>query len=74
MGFFSYYSKWIKNFSDKISLLVNVKNFPLNQEELNSFECLKKEIGQSVVCAIDKNAPFTVECDASNAAVAATLN
>ena len=56
MGFFSYYSKWIKNFSDKISLLVNVKNFPLNQEELNSFECLKKEIGQSVVYAIDENA------------------
>ena len=74
MGFFSYYSKWIKDFSKKISLLVNVCNFPLNKDELYAFESLKREIGESVVCAIDENAPFTVECDASNSAIAATLN
>ena len=44
MGFFSYYSKWIRDFSKKISLLVNVCNFPLNKEELYAFESLKREI------------------------------
>ena len=74
LGFFSYYSKWIKNFSEKIRLLVKVNTFPLTPEVLASFESLKKDIADSVVCAIDENVSFTVETDASHSAIAATLN
>ena len=74
LGFFSYYSRWIKNFSEKIGLLVNTKSFPLAPEALASFQSLKKDIADSVVCAIDENASFTVESDASHSAIAATLN
>lgn len=74
LGFFSYYSKWIKDFSMKISSLVKVKSFPLTQKEVDSFIKLKNEVASSVVCAIDEDKPFTVECDASNTAIAATLN
>ena len=74
MGFLSYYSKWIKNFSQKVSTLVKVEHFPLSSEQINMFEQLKKEIADSAVCSIDEDAPFTVETDASDNAIAATLN
>ena len=74
LGFFSYYSKWIQNFSQKINSLVKVTNFPLTSLELDSFEKLKKEVADSAVCAIEDETPFTVETDASNNAIAATLN
>ena len=74
LGFFSYYSKWIKNFSKKISLLVKANSFPLNAKELESFENLKHDVADSVVAAIDESVPFTVECDASHSALAGTLN
>ena len=74
LGFFSYYSKWIKDFSQKISLLVQTKSFPLTAEALKSFTNLKYDVAESVVCAIDEESPFTVESDASHSAIAATLN
>ena len=74
LGFFSYYSRWIKNFSQKVSKLVKVTNFPLMTEEVAAFESLKQDVAKSVVCAIDEEAPFTVETDASDNAIAATLN
>ena len=74
LGFFSYYSKWIKNFSQKVSKLVKVVRFPLSPEETQMFEQLKNEIAASAVCSIDEGAPFTVETDASDCAIAATLN
>ena len=39
-----------------------------------AFENLKKDIAESVVCAINEDAPFEVETDASDYAIAATLN
>ena len=74
LGFFSYYSRWIKNFSCKIRALVDVETFPLSTSELESFESLKRDIAESVVCAINEDEPFTLESDASNFAIAATLN
>ena len=74
LGFFSYYSQWIKNFSQKISLLTKVTSFPLTTEELESFKNLKSDVANSVVAAVNESAPFTVECDASHGAIAATLN
>ena len=39
-----------------------------------AFESLKKSIEESVVTAIDENISFEVETDASEVALAATLN
>jgi hypothetical protein len=74
MGFFAYYSKWICNFSDKIKVLKEVKQFPLSKEALDAFQSLKDEVVRSVVGAIDESVMFTVETDASDGALAATLN
>ena len=74
MGFFAYYSQWIRNFSDKIKFLRAVTTFPLSKEALGAFHDLKEEIEHSVVGAIDESRRFTVETDASDVALAATLN
>ena len=74
LGFFAYYAKWIANFSDHIQNLKAVRSFPLSKEELNDFMALKKAIANSALMAIDEDQPFTVECDASDVAVSATLN
>ena len=74
MGLFAYYSKWIQRFSDHIGRLKNVDRFPLNEQELKDFQCLKESIASATLHAIDESIPFTVECDASDIAVSATLN
>ena len=74
VGLFSYYSKWIKNFSNKIKPLSGNTEFPLTTSILRAFQTLKDEIEGSVICLIDENIPFTVETDASDFAIAATLN
>ena len=71
---FSYYSKWIKNFSDKIAPLVKSKSFPLSLECQNAFQNLKVDIENSVVCAIDENEPFELETDTSDVAILGVLN
>ena len=73
IGFFSYYSKWIPYFSDKIKPLTQNKIFPMSEAATNSFSKLKSIIEQAVVTAIDENIPFQVETDASEVALAATL-
>ena len=74
LGLFAYYAKWIPKFSDRIGRLKSVKEFPLNAKELSDFESLKKSIALATLQAIDESMPFTVECDASDIAVSATLN
>lgn len=74
MGMFAHFAKWIPNFSQKISCLVNCKSFPLNQEAISAFQYLKTEIAKSAVSAIEDNVPFVVETDASDGAIAATLS
>ena len=73
IGFFSYYSKWIPYFSDKIKPLTQSKSFPISETAMNSFNELKSIIEQAVVTAIDEEIPFQVETDASEIALAATL-
>ena len=74
LGLFSYYSKWIPAFSDRVKPLSGCKLFPLSQEAVEAFESLKILIEKAVVTAIDENVPFEVETDASEVAIAATLN
>ena len=74
MGFFSHYSKWIPNFSHKVRPLARTKTFPISSEALHAIKEMKNDIKNSVVCCIDETIPFTVETDASDHALAATLN
>lgn len=72
LGMFAHYSKWIFNFSQKIQPLI-VAQIPLQQEAIDCFENLKAEIAQSALVAINSEDPLTVETDASEHSIAATL-
>ena len=74
LGFFSHYSPWIQRYSEKIRPLTAASTFPISRDAQTAFENLKRDIAESVVCAIDEDAPFAVETDASDFAIAATLN
>ena len=74
IGLFSYYSQWIKSFSDLIRPLVQSKSFPLSSEAEQAFQRLKSEIESAVLQNIDEEKPFVIETDASEHAIAATLN
>ena len=74
LGLFSYYSQWIPRFSDRIKPIASCKSFPLPPPAVKAFESLKKTIEDAVVMAIDETIPFEVETDASEVALAATLN
>lgn len=74
LGLFAHYSKWIKNFSEKIHPMVAVAKFPMNNEAIACFEELKSAISKSVLTSALENVQFTVETDASDHALAATLS
>jgi len=74
LGLFSYYSQWIQRFSDRIKPIASCKSFPLPPPAVEAFESLKKTIEDAVVTIIDETTPFEVETDASEVALAATLN
>ena len=74
VGLFSYYSQWVKNFSEKIRPLSQNIVFPLPEEAYRAFNLLKKDIENSVVGAIDETCSFQVETDASDHTLSATLN
>ena len=65
LGFFSYYSRWIPNFSEKVRPLAKTNSFPLSSEASTAIVKMKDDIKNSVVCCIDETIPFTVESDAS---------
>ena len=74
VGMFSYYSKLIQNFSDKILLLNSNKEFPLKPPVLHSFEVLKNNLKSITLITIEPDKEFEVETDASKYCIAATLN
>ena len=74
VGLFSYYSQWVKDFSEKIRPLSQNIVFPLPQEAYRAFNLLKKNIENTVVGAIDETCSFQVETDASDHTLSATLN
>ena len=77
LGMFSYYARWIPNFSSKIRPLVqsNVNSpFPLSSDASRSFSTLRSDLAAACVSCILEGVPFVLECDASESALAATLN
>ena len=74
LGLFSYYSQWIPRFSDRIKPIPSCKSLPLPPPAVEAFESLKKTIEHAAVTTIDETIPFEVETDASEVALAATLN
>ena len=74
IGLFAYYSKWIRNFSEKIRPLSQSKAFPMTADAIETFNSLKAEVKASAVSSIDPDIPFVVETDASDYAIGATLN
>ena len=53
VGMFSYYNKFIKNFSDKIYPLNHNETFPLPPLVLNSFQILKDDLKNAVLVTVD---------------------
>ena len=74
VGLFSYYSKWISHFSDKIAPFVRCNSFPIKEDVVKAFNDLKIEIEKSAIRTVDESLPFVVETDASDIAFAAVLN
>ncbi|XP_052754766.1 uncharacterized protein LOC128201532 [Galleria mellonella] len=74
LGMFAHFSRWINNYSEKISPLITNNSFPLSHEASESFESIKKDIANAALVAIDDTQMFTVETDASDHALAATLS
>ena len=74
LGMFAYYAKGISSFADKVRPLAECKSFPVTDNALKSFELLKTELAKAALRSVDESLPFTVECDASDIAVSATLN
>ena len=74
LGLFSHYSRWVKNFSEKIHPLSHAISFPLNDKQKEAYQLVKSEIAKAVLATPDPNLPFTLETDASDYAIGATLN
>ena len=74
VGMFSYYSKYIKDFSEKIRLLNTNRTFPVPVEVKTSFEELKSGLKHATLTIADPHKKFVVETDASDFCIAATLN
>ncbi|KRZ58467.1 Retrovirus-related Pol polyprotein from transposon 17.6 [Trichinella nativa] len=62
-----------EEFSEKIHALTRCTKFLFPQPAVDAFKALTKNIVNSVVTAIDDELPFTVETDASDHAIDATL-
>ena len=74
IGLFAYYARWVPSYSEKIRPLVSsVSSFPLSPECRAAIKQLKTDISRAVVAVIRDDVPFTVETDASDEAIAATL-
>jgi len=74
LGFFSYYAQWVPNYADKARPLIKSASFPLTAEARLAFDRIKADIAKATMHAVDESIPFQVESDASDFALAATLN
>ena len=73
VGLFAYYARWLSNYSVKVRPLVQA-SLPLDNDARNAIDVLKKDLATATLQPICESIPFTVETDASDFAIAATLN
>ncbi|GCB74559.1 hypothetical protein scyTo_0003650 [Scyliorhinus torazame] len=74
LGFFSYYAQWVPNYVDKARPLIKSTIFPLTAEARQAFNHIKTDIAKAAMHAVDESISFQVENDASDFALATTLN
>ena len=74
LGLFSYYLKWVLNFSKIIRPLVQNEAFPLSNYATFAFHLMKNKLAEATLQPINEAVPFVVETDASDFIIAATLN
>ena len=74
LGLFSYYAKWIVDYSEKVQPLLKAETFPLTEHQKRTFEIIREEICQASMSPINETLPFDVETDASQLAIAAVLS
>ena len=74
---FSYYSKWVPEFSAKIPPLVQAyvtSSFPLSSEAANAFKAFRSQLTSACLASVGEGIPLTIECDASEHSLGATLS
>ena len=74
VGMFSYHAQCISKYCDKIKPLVSTKKFPFADEAIKTFEDLRKPLTEITLGVIDESKPFTIETDAFETAISASLN
>ena len=72
-GMLAYYAKWIPNFSHKIRPLTSA-SLPLNPALMQNIISMFNDLTIAARGTIDENKEFTVETDASDDSIAATLS
>jgi len=70
---FPYYAQWISNYSAKIRPLIKA-SLPLDEDALRAIDVVKQDLASITLQPINESLPFTVETDASDFAIAASLN
>ena len=71
---FAYYARWIPNYSVHIRPPIQSSSFPLDNDVVAAIEKLKQLHASAALHPINGNLPLVVETDASDFAIAATLN
>ena len=73
---FSYYARWISDFSEKVQPFVQSKlnsSFSFSNAAINSFETFKGDLVSACLTNV-KGTLFVVKCNASEHTLAATFN
>ena len=74
IGMFAHYSQWIPNFSEHIQPLVQMRSLPLSDIARAALTKLKTLLSEAALQPFTEGIPFTVETDASDFAIGATLS
>ena len=74
LGFFSYYSRWVEKFSDRVRPLIDNPTFPLSDECSVAFQGIKRQISNSCVICPTETDLLVLETDASDFALSACLS
>ena len=78
LGFFAYNAKWVKDYGNKVRILLEVSAqglFPLPDEAITAIETIKSDIAKATLTLPSpNNGPLLLETDASGNAIGAVLS